>query len=341
MTRKSGDIPWQQGQEHGALSPRQYVKLGEELVLENPFRFQPAKFIIRVLWAFDPRGPAETIKQSTSKAAASPVPSDVFTAGNQAGAQAQARVPNLILQAARKDLHLPGDAPLKTLVSEDGAGLRLSAENAGPSELWAKPDRLPQWNATADMTGRRGIGMRVTGDGSGALLLLMISGRDYVVPIDFVGPRDVEIPNGEVAWSSAAWGWRMSTKHANYASQRQFRLGFGYLPPQTKASVQVEGLTALAEIPACLENPIIHVGAGTLTVHGRVESGQYLQFEGGDSAAVFDENWNKRRDLRVTRTEYTMPSGWATVSIHSESKANPWLEAQFLTEGEPMEVPLR
>jgi hypothetical protein len=66
----------------------------------------------------------------------------------------------------------------------------------------------------------------------------------------------VEIPNGEVAWSSAAWGWRMSTKHVNYASQRQFRLGFGYLPPQTKAAVLVEGLTALAEIPARLENPV-------------------------------------------------------------------------------------
>ena len=74
MTRKSGDIPWQQGQEHGALSPRQYIKPGDELILENPFGPQPAKFIIRVLWAFDPRGPAETIKQSTGKAVASPAP---------------------------------------------------------------------------------------------------------------------------------------------------------------------------------------------------------------------------------------------------------------------------
>jgi len=333
MTRKSGDIPWQQGQEHGAVSPRQYVKPGEELLLENPFGPQPAQFIIRVLWAFDPRGPTETIKRATSQAAASPAPSDVFTAGNQT----KARVANLILQPALNDLHVPGDAPLKTLVSEDGAALRLSAENTGPSELWAKPDRLPQWNAAADMTSRRGIGLRVTGDGSGALLLFMISGRDYFVPIDFVGPRDVEIPNGEVAWSSAAWGWRMSAKHANYACQRQFRLGFGYLPPKTKASVQVERLTALAEIPACLENPIIHVGAGTLTVHGQVESGQYLQFEGGDSAAVFDENWNKQRDLRVTKDSYCMPSGWAPFAIQAASSA--WLEVQFLTEGEPMVVP--
>jgi len=54
-----------------------------------------------------------------------------------------------------------------------------------------------------------------------------------------------------------------------------------------------------------------------------------------------DENWNKRRDLRLTKADYSMPSGFFPVSIYSASKASPWLEVQFLTEGEPMEVPLR
>jgi len=131
----------------------------------------------------------------------------------------------------------------------------------------------------------------------------------------------------------------MSTKRTDYAQQREFRLVIGYLPPGTKASVHVEGLAALAEVPARLENPVVHVGAGALTVHGQIESGQYLQFEGGDSAAVFDENWNKLGDLRVTRTGYSMPSGFSPISIHSASKASPWLEVQFMTEGEPMAVP--
>jgi hypothetical protein len=338
MTRKSGDIPWQQGQEHGALSPRQYIKPGDELRLENPFGPQPAKFIIRVLWAFDPRGPAEAIQRSIGKAVAAASPSELFTAGNQAGVQAKAGVPNLILQPAIKVLHFSNDAPLKTVVAEDETGLQLAAENAGPAELWAKPDRLPQWNAAINMTGRRGIGMRVTGDGSGALLVFMISGRDYVAPIDFVGPRDIEIPNGEVAWSTSAWGWRMSTKHTNYASQHGCRLGFGYLPPKTKASVQVQGLAALAESPARLENPVIHVGPGTLAVQGVIESGQYLQFEGGETAAVCDENWNKLRELPVTGAGYAMPSGSAPVVIQSAASARPWLEVQFMTEGEPMAV---
>lgn len=41
------------------LSPRQYVKPGDELLLENPFGSQPAESILRVLWAFDSRGPLD------------------------------------------------------------------------------------------------------------------------------------------------------------------------------------------------------------------------------------------------------------------------------------------
>ena len=114
-----------------------------------------------------------------------------------------------------------------------------------------------------------------------------------------------------------------------------------YLPSKTNISVRVENLTTLAEIPARLKNPVIHNGTGTLTVHGTVEIGQYLQYEGNDSAAVFDENWNEVRDMRVTRASYRMPCGWAPFSIQSASRADPWLEVQCMTEGEPMAVPVR
>lgn len=306
MTRRAGDIRWQQGQEHGALSPRQYVKPGDELMLENPFAAQPAKFILRVLWAFDATGPS-----------------------------------NLVLQPARPALRFPAGPGPTTTVTAEGDGLRLQAEHSAPQERWADVEQLPAWDAAMDLTGRRGIGMRVTGDGSGALLLFAISGRDYVVPIDFTGPRDIEIPNGEVAWATDRWGWRMATKHVDYARARGCRIGFVHLPSQTKAAVRVDRLAALAELPATLENPVIRTGSGTLAVQGRVASGEYLQYEGGEAAAVYDENWNKRRELPVVKTGYTMPAGWASVSIEASAPLQPWLEVQFMTEGPPMEVPAR
>ncbi len=79
-------------------------------------------------------------------------------------------------------------------------------------------------------------------------------------------------------------------------------------------------------------------GQGALSVHGRVESGQYLWYEGGNSAGVFDENWNRLRDLPVTKSDYSMPTGLHTVSIKASSTKRPWLEVQFMTEGEPMIV---
>ena len=89
------------------------------------------------------------------------------------------------------------------------------------------------------------------------------------------------------------------------------------------------------------ENLVIRTGNGSLTVKGIVASGEHLQFEGGDVATVFDENWNKLRDLLVERKEYVMPTGWAPVSFNAESKAKPWLEVQLMTEGETMIVPAR
>jgi hypothetical protein len=340
MTRKTGDILWQQGQEHGAISPRQYMKPGDEISLENPFAAQPAKFIIHVLWDFDPRGPSEILNGKGNRPAPQAHPSDAFTAGNNGRSIAQTNVrPNLVLQPAIAKLRFSGAAALKQSFTNEDTSLRMTAENPDANEVWADVKKLPEWSAPMDMTGRRGIGMRVTGDGSGALLVFAISGRDYVVPIDFTGTREIEIPNGEVAWSSGAWGWRMDTKHADYAHQHACRIGFGHLPAKTKTSVRVEAITALAEIPAHLESPVIRTGSGTLSVNGYVASGEYLQFDGGDAATVFDDNWNKLRELHVVKKDYAMPYGFAPISIQADAK--PWLEVQFMTEGEPMFVPAR
>jgi len=337
MTRKSGDILWQQGQEHGAISPRQYMKPGDELALENPFAAQPAKFIIHVLWTFDSHGPSETLKENGNETGLQKHPADAFTAGNNGRHIAQTNVrPNLVLQPTLANHCFSGDGALKQSVTNDDSALHLTAENPDANEVWADLRKLPEWSAPMDMTGRRGVGMRVTGDGSGSLLVLAISGRDYVVPVDFTGTRDIEIPNGEVAWASGAWGWRMDTKHADYAHQHACRIGFGYLPAKTKTSIQVESITALAEIPAQLENPVIRTGTGSLTVRGVVTSGQYLQYQGGDTASVFDENWNKIRDLPVEKEDYTMPAGFAPASVMAKTK--PWLEVQFMTEGDRMIV---
>jgi hypothetical protein len=182
--------------------------------------------------------------------------------------------------------------------------------------------------------------MWVTGDGSNAVLVLQIPQRDYVVPIDFSGRRYVEIPDGEAAWAEGRWGWRMGTcKIADYGKVPWTRLGFGKVPGGTTATVRVEGLKALAEIPAELVDPVVHAGTGVLRITGKIATGEYLAYSGGDHASVCDRNWNKLRDLSVQKQDYVMPSGYAPVSVETRGDGpKPWLETQFLVHGDPFVV---
>ena len=237
-----------------------------------------------------------------------------------------------------------------TTITRDGEALVFSASNARDEAIWEET-KLPCWDQRIDMRRHRGIGMHVTGDGSGAILVFQIPGRDYVVPIDFTGRRYVEIPNGEAAWFEARWGWRMGSKSTQYGGVRQCKLGFGHIPARTDVKVKVEGLKALVEIPTELVDPVIRTGNGTLAIKGSVDSGQYLVYEGGDTAGVYDQNWHLLKELDVKKSDYVVPNGWSEVSVTGKARSNagneeaakaattiPWLEVQFITEGEAMIV---
>lgn len=338
LTRRSGDILWQHGQEHGAISPRQFIRPGETLALENPDARQPVQFILRVLPAFDPA--AETIPPGSAKSAPDgKSPTDLFTDGNRVVAPAASRnAGNVLLQP-------PGAAAIRadggTRALLEGGALILTASNL-TSRVQRETEALPWWTAAVDMTRRRGLGVWLTGDGSGALLLVGLGQRDYVVPVDFIGQRYVEIPNGEVAWASGAWGWRMETKSTDYSKVHRVRIGFGEVPPGVHARVKVERLTALGEIPVALQNPVVRVGSGQIRLRGGVPAGHYLQYAGGNQAIVYDGNWNQRAKLPVEPAGCLMPAGPVEVGVDvAQPGPLPWLEVQFLTTGTSIPVGAR
>ena len=335
LTRQTGDILWQHGQEHGAISPRQFIKPGEALSLENPDAAQPLQFIIHVLPGFNPRAQADRAKAGSGPVARGET--EFFVEGNDAAAapSGSPTVGNVSLQPGNAQAIL---AAGYTTVKLESDALVLTASHP-ESRLRRETENLPSWNLTLDLTCRRGLGLWVTGDNSGALLLVKLGRRDYVTPIDFNGRRYVEIPNGEVSWASGAWGWRMETKSNDYSKVRRVQIGFGQLPPGGKATVKVEQLTALGEIPVALANPVVHIGAGQLRVLGTVASGQFLQYAGGDKAILYDENWHQRAEFSVERVNYIMPAGQAGVTVTADhGEAVPWLDIQFITTGTPITI---
>jgi hypothetical protein len=225
-------------------------------------------------------------------------------------------------------------------IVEDGDGVVVSATNERAEDQWLQTD-FPGWNTVATMPGR-GLSLDVTGDGSGAVLVVQLLGggeRDYVVKIDFNGKRTIVIPTGEVSWASGHWGRRPGTERFAYGAIHRVAMGFGFIPAKTSPSVKVENLQLLHERESRITNPTVRVGKGMLHIEGTIHSGECFRYEGGEFGGIYDENWKKKRELPVRTMDFTMPAGTAPVVIDvPEGSSRPWLEVQLIVEGKPLTV---
>ena len=137
----------------------------------------------------------------------------------------------------------------------------------------AFPDRAFKGNSL----NASGLALTVTGDGSGALLVIQVgNSKDYVVPIDFTGRKDIFIPTSETSRTAGVWGMRYATKRATYGIFHGVFIGFGRVPANTHAKILIENLRMVGEKPTLIKNPVIHAGDGTLAIQGEVKSSQYL-----------------------------------------------------------------
>jgi hypothetical protein len=336
LRRAKGDILWHVGQEHGPVAPKQFAALGQAVELVNPLTERPVDFLLRVLPAFDPAAP--TVRPpapARGKPAAGAGGPAIFTAGGEDAAKGPASVAarpvNYDLFPAKPFRF--GEASSRQTRFEDGE-LTLSDASLADGPV-RQVDGLPGWPVDLDLTRHRGLACNVEGDGSGALLLLQVGQRDYVIPLDFTGEREIVIPHGEVAWARADWGWRMETKHNDYGNVRRVKVG---LPQRARAGTStatVTNLRALAEIPRPLVDPVVRVGERVLRLRGTVPSGYYLKYEAG-RAQVLDPDGNPRGEL-AGEGALRAPAGAARYRVDDASEGPvPWLELQFIVRGDPM-----
>jgi hypothetical protein len=343
------DAPATLGVEAALVSPRQFVKPGQILEFNNPNAPQPLTWTIRVLPEVEP---CVTPTQAKVTADGPTILDSYLTGVAGANQGAQVKHPLDMQPWGKPALVLMTQASLQPKADEvrnqayakyaqDGDGVVVSAENPR-DQAFMKEDDLPSWARTVAMPGH-GLSLDVTGDGSGAVLVIQLSAggvRDYVVKIDFTGKRTIVIPTGEVSWADGNWGRRPGTERFSYGVISGVAMGFGYIPAKASPRVKVENLQLLEDRPSKLINPVVALGAGELQVSGEVESGQYLHYTGGDTAGVYDENWHLLKQLPVTRRDYLMPSGKAPVSVKVAPGApSPWLETQFFSEGAPIRIP--
>jgi hypothetical protein len=341
MVRESGDVPWRFGQEHGAVAPKQYIQPGDNLRLINPYSEQVPEFILQVLHeCVELNGLLNSVGERNKIS----ILDDYATGAQMAGAttaRPQDEPAATVKASMQPSAEEVSNQRFATYL-QDGDGVVLTAKNPTAQPLWNDTD-LPEWTRSFDMSRGRGLALDVTGDGSGAVLVITLVGngmRDYVVKVDFEGTREVIIPNGEVSWASGHWGYRLNTKSFDYDSPvKKIHMGFGYIPPKTNPKVRVANLRALGDLATELRDPVIRVGEGSLQVKGSVETGDYLQYQGGNLVGVYDENWNHKADLPVETSNFIMPRGKAEIQITvSDDAPRPWISTQFITLGEPIPI---
>ena len=328
------DTVWHDGQEHGAISPRQFLKPGETLRLTNPFKAQSSRMALRVLWGFDQAGSPDKAEEGRGTDKRGADWAFEYAKTLVSGAGTATAKGNMLVQPEAGEMRNQRDMRF----TQDGAVLVIEADNPLDQPV-VNESSLPEWSRKLDMTHHRGIGMWVTGDGSGAIVTLQIPGGDYVVPVTFTGRRYIEIPNAQVAWSTGYWGWRMGSKRTYYDQVNWLKLGFGVVPAHARARVGVEGITALHEIATALRNPVLHAGDARLELKGTVASGQYLTWEGGPAGTVYDANWNRIAEVPVIAGGFAVPTGEFDCQITAdEGGPAPWLELQLLTRDDPIVV---
>ncbi|MDA8376283.1 MAG: hypothetical protein M0Z50_04250 [Planctomycetia bacterium] len=303
MVRKKGDVRWLVGQEFGPVAPYQYIQPGQRLLLRNPYKAQPAGFIIYVLSALG----ADKSKPIPLRAA--DIRNQVQAAIRQSGHGIVIRAVNPLSTSRWISHGLPTWDHSLSMAHARALSLRVTGDGKGEVLL-----------------------VQIHGGGV----------RDYVVKVSFTGTRTIVIPNGEVSWANGCWGWRFNAKVINYARIHRLSIGFGYLPPQSRLQVRVSHLMALTAHPSTLVNPVIQTGTGKLRVMGTVPTGDYLEYRGGNTAVVYGRNWNKKNILPVRLADYVMPGGYAPVGVKVAAGAPlPWLRCEFITRGAPLWAPAR
>ena len=216
------------------------------------------------------------------------------------------------------------------LMAPMGVGSSLTvARTNNSSSAFMNESALVNYNTgVLDLSGHTGLGMYVTGDGSGATLVVRLKqnlARDYTIPINFTGRKWVEIPTGEQGWRLRNWGWSSSTKKTiSYNSIKTISIGIGYLPSNTSCSVVIDGLQALDEISEPMVNPTITVGNQSVSVSGTIETGNHFILDQDGGFTIYDEHWNIISSVFAGSLQ---PADLATFSMQSTaSSSDVWLE---------------
>ena len=300
MLRKGIDGTWNSQPERPGVTPRQFFKAnGETLTgLNNPYASQQPEVELHVM--------ADMSNKNTENVS--------------------------LMPTKTADIINPKKA--EQTLSFDNDNLIIAYDNSKssePYEYYARNATVGHWERPIDMTNSRGVAITIKGDGSGSTLVFSTDSfpRMYVVDIDFVGERTIEIPSGEVCNNREGWNIFQagSISQFDYSRVKSFRIFLHKVPAGKKSQIEVSGIVAMSENHTTgLVDPVLNLNGAQVSVQGSIPYNHYLVYKGGAKAKVYGPNWNFVKDLpAAAKGSLIAKHGDNTFSVSAPKSPNTWM----------------
>lgn len=243
--------------------------------------------------------------------------------------------------------------------------LRLTATSTRSSRrgAWAMVERV--FDPPLNME-RKGLGVWIHGDGKGAVLNFQLRNRDNVGPgvaehyvvVDFVGWRYVTLIEPEsdrlsdYSWPYAAhrseWeqnpglaftsGYKVYHPWLNYSVVAALAVWINEIPENGGTSIGIGDVMALPVASCTLRDPTVTVGGLTVRFPCELTSGEYLEWDGTETATIYGPDNAVRRTIPLERLPSipAPPPYTARFLCQPTDGALPRVRLTLIRKGEPL-----
>jgi hypothetical protein len=230
------------------------------------------------------------------------------------------------------------------------SAINLSYSNTSSNDTWVDKITLSgtvskQVNVSIDVNANRALGMWITGDGSGSILVVRPQNAiDYAVTIDFIGKKYIEIPIPTASWGTGDWGILAGFNEGRDAqSSNNFIFTLGKVPKNTNANITVEGAKMLySNNTVYVKNLTVKTANGYLKINDSVGVKPYdyiwhQKLADGTFKTTIqaDSNFALVRDVtnNVVTNNFTVPEKYGKITIIADKQNGVnWVSTQFLTQ---------
>lgn len=267
----------------------------------NPFGMQPAKFRLEALMSAKPYEDANNI-----------VLADLSNPSQFQG-------PPHAADGVTASLDKVSNGPL-------GAGI-FRAENSGKvprNASWVRLDR--KFEPCLNLKNHQAIGVRVEGDGSGEIITIRLESPRHVsfgavadryITVDFTGPRLFTLVETEsnrwsdYVWNDGKWLYNVYRETIDFGAVESLGVWYNNLPANEQTKCIIGPVKALPMVACTVKNPIVTVNGQAMAFPVEMQSGSYLEFDGGNDCELYSSTGQL-----ITRV---MPDGEVPVLLAGEN----------------------